>query len=122
MVAGVAVFVCVGNGVLVGDDAGVAVFVWGGNGVLVEARVGVLVGLVVFVAVEVGKGVPLPLIISIPFTFGLSHAPLEKPTVICPLALAVVENCLMSALFAAPMSATMSKFVKTGVPLMATLN
>jgi len=89
-------------------------------GVLVIAGVEVLVG--VLAMVEVGKGVPLLVSMSIPSTFGLSHAPLEKPTVICPLALAVVENCLMSALFAAPMSATMSKFVKTGVPLIATLN
>jgi hypothetical protein len=74
------------------------------------------------VAEIVKSGVVVVGMISIPLDLGASAVPDVKETTTWPLLFAALVNCCTFALFAPPAAAMMSKFVSTGVLLMATLN
>jgi hypothetical protein len=104
------------EGVAVGVKLGVNVLVK--VGVKVRVKVEVLVGVKEGVKVAVGVE---PGTISMASTLGLSALPALNWMTICPPTGGRVSNTLSTAVRAAPASANISKFTRTGAPLMDTL-
>lgn len=119
---GVGLAVGVGVGAAVGFGVGVSVAVGFGVGVGVGFGVGIGFGVGVGVGFGVGVGAGVDCgVIAIALTAGLLAVPGENTILILPAVANVTGKLLSIAIFIPPVSAAISKLLRTFLPLIATL-